>query len=339
VLNFALAALAISVAPAAADAHLAWKFKEGDVLRYRILQDVHQTISGMSSMEVDTKIEQVLREKVQSVAADGTAKIEVTWEALRFHASVPMAGEIDFDSTKDAPESAAGPVKSLAKVVGSAFQLEMKPNGEIVSLRGIDELMEKLSADGSTARMKDVLSKSFNDVSMKRALETVVLPEKAIGDGGTWKRTSQFDVPSIGKMQVDFDFKLEGTEEAAGSKCAKVGVLYVTTLAGGKPDTSSMPGAQNFDVDLAMDDAKGQGSILFSADLGRMVRTQIASDMNLSMNLKPKGDPKAEAKPEAKAGTGGTIKLVFSIHQRLTTSLLGASEPAFEPEAKTEPKK
>ena len=329
-IHLAAAVLSFTAATLPADVRLAWKFREGDVIRYRILQEIHQSMSGMGNMETDTRVGQVLREKVQSVAPDGTAKIEVTWEALRYRLEAPMGGSLEFDSTKDSPESAAGPMKGLSKIVGSAFQVEMKPSGEIVSLRGIDELMQKVASDGG-GMVGSMVSRSFNDASMKRALESVVLPEKALADGETWERESQFDVPSLGKLKVDYDFKLHGMEEVGGSKSAKVGVVYSMALGGGKPDLSSMPGAEQFDVDLTMDDAKGEGTVHFSPELGRMVRTELTADMDMNMNMKPKG----EAKPGAPEG----MKLEIRIQQRLTASLLGASDPSFEPEAKSEPKK
>ena len=326
-LNLAIVALALSPS----ETKLAWKLHEGDVLRYRILQDIRQEMSPMG-MQTDSRVGQVLKEKVQSVAPDGTAKIEVTWEALQYRLHSPMGGGVDYDSTKDAAEASAGPMKSLSKLVGSAFRLEMKPPGEIVALSGIDEVMTKLTAGGDAGPMGAMLSKSFNDASMKRALETVLLPEKALADGETWKREAQFDVPALGKLKIDFDFKLDGSETVAGSKAAKVGVLYSMSLGGGKPDMTGMPGADQYDIDLSMNDAKGEGTIHFSPDLGRMVKTQLDSDMDMAMVLKPKG--------ESKAGAGDGMKMGIVIHQKLTTTLLGASDPAFEADAKpAEPKK
>jgi hypothetical protein len=326
--NLVLLAFALSNS-AAADAHLAWKFKEGDVLRYRVLQVVQQSISGMGNMETTIENGQVLKEKVQSVAPDGTAKLEVTWEALRFHLGAPMASGLDYDSTKDAPESAAGPMKSLAKLVGSSFQVEMKPSGEIVSLTGIDDLMKKVGSESGAGPMGGVLQKSFSDTSMKRSLETVVFPDKAIADGETWKRASTFDVPSLGKLKIDYDFKLDGTETVDGTKAAKVGVLYSMSVGGGKPDMSGMPGADRYDVDLSMDDAKGEGTIDFSSEAGRMIRTQLSSDMDINMNMNPKG-----------GGQGGppAMKLAIQTHQKLSTTLLGASDPPFAADAKKDAK-
>ena len=324
-LNLALVAFPLAPAAVPSETRLAWKLHEGEVLRYRIIQDIRQEMSPMG-MQTNSQVGQVLKEKVQGVAPDGTAKLEVTWEALRYRLDSPMGGGLDYDSTKDSTDAPAGPMKGLSKVVGSVFRLEMKPTGEIVALSGIDEVMTKITSGGDLGPMGPMLSKSFNDASMKRALETVLLPEKALTDGETWKREAQFDVPALGKLKIDFDFKLDGTEMVAGAKAAKVGVLYSMSLAGGKPDMTGMPGADQFDIDLSMNDAKGEGTIHFSPDLGRMVKTQLDSDMDMAMVLKPKG--------EAKADAGEGMKMGIVIHQKITTTLLGASDPAFEADAK-----
>jgi hypothetical protein len=336
VLIHALVALSLSTPCVPGDVRLAWKFKEGDVLRYRVMQD--QTISGTGG-ETSTHTGQVLAEKVRSVTPDGTAKLDVTWEALRFRLDSPMGGNLDFDSTRDSADSAAGPTKGLAKLVGSTFQVEMKPSGEIVSLTGIDDLMKKVGSSSDAGPMGGMLSKAFSDGNMKRAMQTVVLPEKSIADGESWKRQSTFDVPSLGKLQTDFDFKLQGTEAVAGSKAARIGVVYTMSIAGGKPDMSGTPMADRFDVDFTIKDAKGDGVIHFSPDLGRIVDTQLASDMDADMTLTPKGD---------KAGAG-PMKLAVQTHTKNATTLLGASDPAFpkdsdakaegKRDAKPEPKK
>lgn len=326
--NLAFLALALSTPAAPADVRLAWKFKPGDVLRYRVMQVVQQSISGMGNMETGIETGQVLNEKVQSVAADGTAKLEVTWEALRYHLNAPMASGMDYDSTKDTPDSATGPMKSLAKLVGSSFQVEMKPSGEIVTLTGIDELMKKVGSDSAAGPMGGMLQRSFSDSSMKQKMETVVFPDKAIADGETWKRSSTFDVPSLGKLKIDYDFKLDGTETVDAGKAAKIGVLYSMSIGGGKPDMSGMPGAERFDVDVSIDDAKGDGTIDFSSDLGRMVQTRLTSDMDIKMNMTPKGDAK---------GGAPAMKLGVQTHQKVTTTLLGASDPAFPKDADAKP--
>jgi hypothetical protein len=179
------------------DVKLAWKLKAGEVLRYRIVQDTHQTISGPGEFEVGSNVSQVISEKVKSVSPDGVATLECTWEAVKMHMSLPMGGDMDFDSTQaGGASSAPGPLKGFANLPGASFTMEMKPTGEVASISGIGDAMKKVFAtdDPSAKMMKDMMERSFNDESMKRSLETAVLPEKAVAVGGTWGRDTAFDM-------------------------------------------------------------------------------------------------------------------------------------------------
>jgi Family of unknown function (DUF6263) len=307
------------------DVQLAWKFKAGDVLRYRIVQDTRQTISsGQGEFEVGSNVSQVIGEKVKSVSADGVASIDCTWEAVKLHIGLPMGGDMDFDSTQAGSAQSAPPLlKGFASLPGSTFQIEMKPNGEIASLHGIGDAMKKVltSDDAVMKGMKDMMERAFNDDSMKRALEAAVLPDKPVAPGGTWARDTEFDMQRFAKMKAHFDLTYAGTENQSGSPCAKVNVKHKITMGAGKPDTSSMPGGENFDIDLSMDDASGDGSFYFSADKGRLILSTMTTDMDMNMTLKPKGQDK---------GDEGKMEMAVRVNLKSTVSLLGADDPAFE---------
>src|SRR5262249_18551929 len=93
------------------------------------------------------------------------------------------------------------------------------------------------------------------------------------------------------------------------------------SMGGGKPDLSSMPGAENFDIDFSMDDAQGEGTIYFSADKGRLIRSATATDMDMNMSMKPKGQDK---------GDEGKMEMAIRVNVKSTVALLGADDPAFE---------
>lgn len=307
------------------DVKLAWKFKEGDVLRYRIVQDSRQTISSpQGEFEVGSNVSQVIKEKVKSVAGDGVATLDCTWEAVKMHVGMPMGGDMDFDSTQPGgAEKAPAAMKGLAGLPGTTFQVEMKPSGEVASIHGLTEAMKKVisSDDPSMRMMKDMMERSFNDDSMKRSLETAILPDKPVAVGGKWARDTEFDLQKLGKLKAHFDFTYAGMEDQSGSPCAKVDTKYTMSMGAGKPDTSSMPGAENLDIDLSMDDAQGEGTIYFSSDKGRLIRSAMATDMDMNMSMKPKGQDK---------GDQGKMEMAVRVNIKSTVALLSADDPAFE---------
>jgi hypothetical protein len=116
-------------------------------------------------------------------------------------------------------------------------------------------------------------------------------------------------------------------EAQGGGTCAKVGVKYELSMSG-KPDSSAFPGAEQMDIDLSMDDASGEGTIYFSADQGRLVRSTLLTDMDMNMSMKPKGQDK---------GDSSKMEMAIKVNLKSTVSLLGADDPAFEATPKKEP--
>jgi hypothetical protein len=162
---------------------------------------------------------------------------------------------------------------------------------------------------------------------MKRSLETAIMPEKAVAVGGTWARDTEFDMQKIGKLKAHFDFTYTGMEAQGGGSCAKVGAKFEMSMSG-KPDSSAFPGAEQMDIDLSMDDASGEGTIYFSADKGRLIRSAMMTDMDMNMSMKPKGQDK---------GDEGKMEMAIKVNLKSTVSLLGADDPAFEAAPKKEP--
>lgn len=334
IIALSLASPALEAPAKTEDVKLAWKFKEGDVLRYRIAQDMHQAISGPADIEIDSSVAQVIRETVKSVSADGVASLDCTWEAVKVHMNLPMGGDVDYDSSRgDTAGNIPAPLKGFASLPGSKFELEMKSNGDVTAVRGVSETMKKLleNGDAATKSTRDMMQRAFTDEAMKRYLGTTVLPEKPVAVGGTWVRDAVFEMPPLGKLKAHFDFNLLGMEDARQTHCAKLGTKFELKLEG-KPDLSAMPGAANFDIDMSMDGAQGEGTIFFSPEKGRMIESSLVTDMDMSMTMKPKGEDKSEE---------GKMEMGIKISMKTNLALLGADEAPFETAAKSEapPKK
>jgi hypothetical protein len=334
IIALSLCSPALDTSAKTEDVKLSWKFKEGEVLRYRITQDMHQAISGPADIEIESSVAQVIGEKVKSISADGLASLECTWEAVKVHMNLPMGGDVDFDSSRgDTAGTAPGALKAFAGLPGSKFEIDMKANGEVTEVRGVSDTMKKILEGGDAASkgMRDMMQRAFTDEAMKRYLGTTVLPEKPVAVGDTWKRDTVFDMPPLGKLKAHFDFDLAGMESARQTPCAKLGTKFTMKLEG-KPDLSSMPGAENFDIDMSIDQAEGEGTIHFSPEKGRVVESALVTDMDMSMTMKPKGEDKGEE---------GKMEMGIKLTMKTNLALLGADEAPFEAAAKSEapPKK
>jgi hypothetical protein len=162
-----------------------------------------------------------------------------------------------------------------------------------------------------------MMEQSFNDDSMKRSLETAILPEKPVAVGGTWARDTEFDMQKLGKLKAHFNFTYTGMEAQGGASCAKISTKYEMSMSG-KPDSAAFPGGEQMDIDLSMDDAQGEGTILFSPEKGRLVRSTLMTDMDMNMSMKPKGQDK---------GDEGKMEMAIKVNLKSTVSLLGADDP------------
>jgi hypothetical protein len=145
----------------------------------------------------------------------------------------------------------------------------MKSNGDVTAVRGVSETMKKLleNGDAATKSTRDMMQRAFTDEAMKRYLGTTVLPEKPVAVGARGCATRCSRVPPLGKLKAHFDFNLLGMEDTRQTHCAKLGTKFELKLEG-KPDLSAMPGAANFDIDMSMDGAQGEGTIFFSPEKG-----------------------------------------------------------------------
>lgn len=310
------------------DVRLAWKLKEGDTLRYRIVQEIHDVSAGSGDFATDVGSGQVLQEKVKSVASDGTATIECTWEALRIQMSIPMVGDLSFDSTRtDGPASSSGQLKGLASVVGATFRMHLKRNGEVVSVSGVNEALSKAfpEDDPSLKLPGGILGQSFNDDGMRRTLQSAFLPDKSVAAGAMWKHDATFHPRSLGDLKLHLDFAFTGMEKVGSASCAKLDVKYAMEF-GGTPDLSGPPGAEQFDTELKLEEGKGEGTIYFAPSLGRMIQSSTVSVMRLAFLDTPKG---------AREGHGGKpTKTTVSSNTKQTVALLAAGDPPFALDAK-----
>jgi hypothetical protein len=316
--------------PAAAveDVRLVWKLKEGETLRYRIAQDSHQVTEGMGNFETDANGAQVVRETVKSVGADGTAKLECSWEALRIKMSVPMGGDMEFDSTRTEDASTSGPLKGLGKVVGATFLMELKADGEVASISGVTDAFSKAfpDSDAGSKMAKSLVGRMFNDEGMRRTMQSAFLPEKAVAQGATWKHDASYVLPSLGELKVHFDYSFAGTEDAGGGSCAKLAVKTGISFGNVKPDFSGSPMMERFDVDLKLEDGKGEGTVLFSPALGRLIQSSSVADLDFDMSMKPKGAGEEHG--------GDPMKMTVSTSTKQTIALLAAGDPPFAPDTK-----
>jgi hypothetical protein len=172
-------------------------FKKGDAHLQRVTVDqvITQTIEG-ENIVIKQAVGFDLLQEVVDVDADGVASLKVTYAAARMkHES--MMGNFNYDSANP-PQQLPPQAMGIAALVGNGFTMKMNANGEILSLDGLDKLLEDaLGAlqlpDGPIKQaLAKALKDQFGEDAMRESLQqtSTTYPDKPLAVGDSWEHTT-----------------------------------------------------------------------------------------------------------------------------------------------------
>lgn len=284
----AFVALASSAALAAQGVTLRYRWVKGEEMRYRTTLQTDMLMSGvpgMGDLNVAMTLVQVNKLVVEDLAADGTATVRNTYESIKMTMSIPMMGEVTYDSA--APAASGGnPMtdtlgKSVGALVGETFTLAVAPTGKVLKIDGLARLIEKTKAGaaGSGAalglgNMDTLVSEDSQRSSIEQSFAQ--LPEKPVAVGETWKNEFKITSP-LGLQTASVVYTLKSQGAVAGST-----VAHVTTTGGIK--ASGEAGAMG-PMTVTMGDGTSQGEMHFDVKLGRVRKSIGTLTQPLSMRM------------------------------------------------------
>ncbi len=298
---------------------LKWHFSAGEVLRYRVLMEQQNEMSLMPDQVLETDMGMVLVQTVREVAADGSASMDVGYEAIRMDVdSGPV--QIHFDSTAPAHTRAAEDKQfadMLEPLLEAKFQIKMDTSGRVSGISGVKELLAKLKESlpsGGAPGVAEMFGQLFSEDSIRKMVEVNVFPDKPLAVGDTWKRSLEIPAPMLGTMKFSMENTFEGCEQHAGQPCAKIAVL--TTIEVEKSATTQTP----LKLDVTIEDSKGKTTQWFGTQAGHLIETAMTMEMNMKMK-----SPARDGEP----GQGISMDMSSNISMRML--LLAKDDPAFEP--------
>lgn len=162
--------LLATVCSAADKIDLKLRLKAGDSHEMKMTQtqDIAQTMNG-SEFKMKQTQEMVMGLDCISVDANGIMDVKMTYKSMKMSMEGPM-GKMEFDSAKPKSTDANTPPQEkmmtgiFSAIVGSEFQLKIKPNGETCDVRGISEMMNKMKgamqADAQSQAVGNVIEKN-----------------------------------------------------------------------------------------------------------------------------------------------------------------------------------
>lgn len=287
------------------------QFEAGECLRYRMTQV--QTMESELLGTIATTSSMVFRQEVASVAEDGTASLGLRYEAVKMDMDGPAA--MSFDSTRTGEEAKKNDAR-LAKVFGPMLEarlgMTIEPSGRVTEITGFKELLEAALSgvsEGGNAEVGEMLKELLSEDALRKMVEINVFPAEPLAPGASWKRSLDQKIPMFGNLKVELDNTFAGTEEHAGSRCARIDVAGKLTF-----EKSAEPSPIPVEVSIASPALAG--TMYFALERGRFLEMRLETSMDMHFSAKVEG--------------GGGFEMEMGMTTGQTLRLLNKDEPAFE---------
>ena len=273
----ALAGWSLSAAAASAQTTLRYKFKEGETLKYALVQKMKMTMNVMgNNVEMDMNQSSDLSWNIQSVDSKGNAKIAIKFGRNKMSMDSPMGKiEVDSDNAQE-PDDPIG--QALYKVIKGLAGLEiagnMSPTGELTDVKVPEKAVKELQNIPGGDAFGDMLTPE----GLKRMMSQsgLVMPKDAVEKGAKWKSKNEMKMP-FGKMVAEVDYTYEGPADKDGRSLEKIAL---------KPKATIEPNP-NAPFSLKLKSHDGSGTAFFDNSAGRLL--EVTNVQNLEMEIEVMG--------------------------------------------------
>jgi len=265
---FSVTAMFLVTSSGFAQESLAWKFTNGESLKYVVQQSTQMEMDLNGQKQTMTMNQTMdMAWKIATVESNGNAKMAQVVDRVQFKSEGGPFGSVQFDSSSS--EVVDSPlVKSMAevfkKIVGQEFGVTMQPTGKVQQVTVPPSLLKALTDSGAAGS-------AMNEDTLKQMMtqSAVTLPAEPIKPGHKWESNQKVELP-FGTMTVASVLTYEGTENGL----AKISMQP-------KIDVKPKEGAP---ITLTMKKSDGKGTVMFDVAKGRIAK----SDLDLTMDLQVK---------------------------------------------------
>ncbi|HBG28441.1 MAG: hypothetical protein A2Y10_10920 [Planctomycetes bacterium GWF2_41_51] len=187
------------------------RLKAGDSHEMKMTQtqDIAQTMGGQEIKMKQTQ-EMILGMDCLSVDENGIMEIKMAYKSMKMSMEGPM-GRMEFDSANPKGIDSNNPQEKMmagifSAMVGSEFQMKVKPTGETSDVRGISEMMNKLKKQMPAEQMQGAekfIEKMFDESQVKELTGNMMTmyPENSVAVGDSWYETKSINF----MLPIDID--------------------------------------------------------------------------------------------------------------------------------------
>lgn len=280
-------------APAASDAPvlLRYRFTPGETLRYRHEKTERRAQNVGPSME--SRQETVVSQKTLSVDEKGVVTLEMSYESIALEGKLGPGQSFRFDSRETAGREVDAQERVLRAIVGRPFRATIDAAGNVLSVEGFDEVIERVVAsDGAAgktnpygAEIVKQMKQSMGNDAVKQALTQAfrTFPAEAVAPGGEWTTVTENHVPLVGTFRVESRHRFSRREEALGLPCVVIDTEGTMGLAS--------ESGSGFAGMLMRHTLKGGGltaSLHFSPERGAVVKSTMRSETRMQIEFPQK---------------------------------------------------
>lgn len=210
--------------PAGEAVDLSVKFIKGLKTRTRTttVVDVNVSVMDFKQHSITTNILDGTQ-TTTDVTEEGGAKVKISTDRVQINKVENKEEVVKFDSKKDKVGDLDEESAMTALIAGKEFTADVDKQGVVSNLKGLDAYREAVKEELG-AEYADAVDSS--QITMVQSLEQAykMLPKAPVKVGDSWKSDWSMDLAGLGKMTFKGTYKLEGVEDKAGRKCAKLAV-------------------------------------------------------------------------------------------------------------------
>ena len=186
--------------------------KKGDKFAFRQSMDMNQDID-MGGMQIATVMAMTsdYSYEVTDVAESGDMSINIKFGRIKGSFENPMMGALEFDSEEEMEETGNPMVDMMGSMftanAGQELTLVMNEDGDVVSVDGVDEMVDRLLENNPMAAMGGQLDAETMKQQMKDNFEGQLgqIPADPVAVGESW--TSDRGMSAAGGMGMQMSIK------------------------------------------------------------------------------------------------------------------------------------